>query len=470
MRKFCFSLFILSLAVASSVQASENLQLLRQMSDGFAELAAQVKPGVVKITTEGTEEGRVFDLPWGRGRPFRAPDQPRRGQGAGVIAEFDGQQYIITNNHVIRHADDIRVEVTDSRFFEAEVVGRDSLSDVAVLKIDVENLPAMTLGDSDQLREGEWVMAIGNPLGLAHSVTMGTVSALGRKRFGAEYGSFIQTDAALNMGNSGGALVNLRGELVGINTAITSHDGGNIGIGFAIPINLVTHVAEQLIEHGEVRRGLLGVRIDNLEPLLAEAMGLDNTQGVLITSVSPGRAADKAGVKRDDIVLEVDGQPVHNAVDLRSLIGRTAPGVEVELLVLRNGEQKHIEVELEALTEEVLATSAGSRDSDEARGPLGIRVENLKDEWAERLGYEDEAGVMVVRVARGSEAAKRGLRRGMLIQAIKYKQAKTAMETVVETVEDYEDALGEIEPGSAFMMRVLGERGTRLIGMRMPVN
>ena len=462
MRKLCFSLFILTLAVAGNARASENLQLLRQMSDGFAELAAQVKPGVVKITTEGTEEGRVFDLPWGRGRPFRAPDQPRRGQGAGVIAEFDGQQYIITNNHVIRHADNIRVEVTDSRFFEAEVVGRDSLSDVAVLKIDAEDLPTMRLGDSDQLREGEWVMAIGNPLGLAHSVTMGTVSALGRKRFGAEYGSFIQTDAALNMGNSGGALVNLRGELVGINTAITSHDGGNIGIGFAIPINLVTDVAEQLIEHGEVRRGLLGVRIDNLEPLLAEAMGLDNTQGVLITSVSSGRAADKAGVKRDDIVLEVDGQPVYNAVDLRSLIGRTAPGVEVELLVLRDGEQKRIEVELEALTEEVLATTAGTRDSDEARGPLGIRVENLKDEWAKRLGYEDESGVVIVRVARGSEAAKRGLRRGMLIQAINREE--------VETVEDYKDALEEIEPGNAFMMRVLGERGTRLVGMRMPVN
>lgn len=460
MRKLYLSLLILSLAVAGSARASENMQLLRQMSDGFAELAAQVKPGVVTIVTEGTEEGRVFDLPWGR--PFRAPDQPHKGQGSGVIAEFDGQQYIITNNHVIRHADEIRVEETDSRFFAAEVVGRDSLSDVAVLKIDAEDLPSLTLGDSEQLREGEWVMAIGNPLGLAHSVTMGAVSALGRKRFGAEYGSFIQTDAALNMGNSGGALVNLRGELVGINTAISSNDGGNIGIGFAIPINLVKHVAEQLIEHGEVRRGFLGVSIDNLEPLLAEAMGLDNTQGVLITGVSPDRAADKAGVKRDDIVLEVDGQPVHNAVGLRSLIGRTAPGVEVELLVLRDGEQKRIEVELESLTEEVFASTAGSRDSNETRGPLGIRVESLKDEWAERLGYEDESGVMIVRVARGSEAAKRGLRRGMLIQEINDEQ--------VETVEDYEDALEEIEPGSAFMMRVLGGRGTRLVGLRMPVN
>ena len=460
MRKFCFSLFILSLAVAGNARASENMQLLRQISDGFAELAAQVKPGVVTITTEGTEEGRVFDLPWRR--PFRAPDQPRRGQGSGVIVEFDGQQYIITNNHVIRRADDIRVEVTDSRFFAVEVVGRDSLSDVAVLRIDAEDLPTLTLGDSDQLREGEWVMAIGNPLGFAHSVTMGTVSALGRDRFGPEYGSFIQTDAALNKGNSGGALVNLRGELVGINTAITSNDGGNIGIGFAIPINLVKHVAEQLIEHGEVRRGLLGVHIRDLEPLLAEAMGLDNTQGVLIGQVRPGQAADKAGVKRDDIVLEVDGQPVHNAVDLRSQIGRTAPGVEVELLVLRDGERKRIKVELESRTEEALATSAGARDSNEARGPLGIRVENLKDEWAERLGYEDESGVVIVRVARGSEAAKRTLRRGMLIQEINGEQ--------VETVEDYEDALEEIEPGDAFMMRVLGERGTRLVGMRMPVN
>lgn len=460
MRKLCFSLFILSLAVAGNARASDNMQLLRQMSDGFAELAAQVKHGVVKITTESTEEGRVFDLPWRR--PFRAPDQWHQGQGSGVIVEFDGQQYVITNNHVIRRADNIRVEATDSRFFAAEVVGRDTLSDVAVLKIDAENLPTLTLGDSDQLREGEWVMAIGNPLGFAHSVTMGTVSALGRDRFGREYGSFIQTDAALNKGNSGGGLINLRGELVGLNTAITSNDGGNIGIGFAIPVNLVKHVAEQLIEHGEVRRGLLGVRIDNLDPLLAEAMGLDNTQGVLIRNVVSGRAADKAGVKRDDIVLEVDGQPVHNAVDLRSQIGRTAPGVEVELLVLREGEKKRVKVELESLTEEALASAAEPRDSNEARGPLGIRVENLKDEWAERLGYQDESGVVIVQVARGSEAAKRGLRRWMLIQQINGEW--------VETVAEYEDVLEAIEPGDAFMVRVLGSQGTRLVGLRMPVH
>ena len=231
MRKLCFSLFILTLVVASSAQASENLQFLRQMSDGFAEVVAQVKPGVVKIIAEGTVnvEGRS---PW-RGTPWEdLPDQLRDGQGSGVIINFSGNQYIITNNHVIRHADNIRVEMTDSRFFEAEIIGRDSLSDIAVLKVSDEDLPTVAMGDSDQLREGEWVMAIGSPLTFSHSVSTGIISALGRKRFLDEYGSFIQTDAAINPGNSGGALVNLGGELVGINTAIVSRSrsGGNIGL------------------------------------------------------------------------------------------------------------------------------------------------------------------------------------------------------------------------------------------------
>ena len=282
MRKLYFSLFILSLAVVGNARASENLQFLRQMSDGFAEVVAQVKPGVVKITTEGTVnvEGRS---PW-RGTPWEDFfDRPREleGQGSGVRVNFNGDQYILTNNHVIRHADNIRVETTDSRFFEAEIVGRDPLSDIAVLKVAAEDLPAVAMGDSDQLREGEWVIAIGNPLEFAHSVTTGIISALGRGRFSmSEYGSFIQTDAAINPGNSGGALVNLRGELIGINTAIVSRSGGNIGLGFAIPINLVKGVVAQLVEHGEVRRGLLGVIIGNLDPLVAEIMGLDRNHCV----------------------------------------------------------------------------------------------------------------------------------------------------------------------------------------------
>ena len=473
MRKFCFSLFILSLAVAGNAQASENLQFLRQMSDGFAEVVAQVKPGVVKITTEGTVNVEGRGTPWGDF--FELPDQPREleGQGSGVIINFSGDQYIITNNHVIRHADNIRVETTDSRFFEAEIIGRDSLSDIAVLKVAAEDLPTVTMGDSDQLREGEWVLAIGSPLAFSHSVSTGIVSALGRKRFSMrEYGSFIQTDAAINMGNSGGALVNLHGELVGINTAIVSRSRGNIGLGFAIPVNLVKDVVAQLVEHGEVRRGLLGVKIDNLDPLVAETMGLERNHGVVIDEVTPGGAADKAGVKVDDVVLAIDGQPMRNFTELRDRIGRTAPGTEVELLVLRDGKEKRIKVELELRTEEALASGRSRDDAEAEQEVLGLKVRELTAELAQRLGYEDENGVLIARVKRGSEAARRGLNRGMLIQEVGHKQEETQViyRRQVETVEDLEDTLAEIEPGDAFMMRVLGQRGTRLIGMRMPAN
>ena len=478
MRKLYFSLFILSLAVAGNARASENLQFLRQMSDGFAEVVAQVKPGVVKITTEGTVnvEGRspLRGTPWGDF--FELPDQPREleGQGSGVIINFSGDQYIITNNHVIRHADNIRVEMTDSRFFAAEVIGRDPLSDIAVLKIAAEDLPTVAMGDSDQLREGEWVLAIGSPLTFSHSVSTGIVSAVGRKRFFGEYGSFIQTDAAINMGNSGGALVNLHGELVGINTAIVSRSRsrGNIGLGFAIPVNLVKDVVAQLVEHGEVRRGLLGVRIANLDPLVAETMGLDRNHGVVIDEVTSEGAADKAGVKVGDVVLAIDGQPMRNLTELRDRIGRTAPGTEVELLVLRDGKEKRIKVELELRTEEALAAGRSRDDADVEQEVLGLKVQELTAELAQRLGYEDENGVLIARVKRGSEAARRGLNRGMLIQEVGHKQEETQViyRRQVETVEDLEDALEEIEPGDAFMMRVLGGRGTRLIGMRMPVN
>ena len=471
MRSLSPSLLVFCLVlIGSNVQAyeSDNLRHLRQMSDGFAEIAAQVKPGVVKIVTEGTASsgGRnpFRGTPWEDffGNPDQNPERQQNGQGSGVIVRFRGEFYILTNNHVIRQADDIRVEMTDSRFFGAEVVGRDSLSDVAVLKIDGENLPSVPLGDSNGLKEGEWVLAIGNPLGYAHSVTTGIVSAVGRGRFGGEYGSFIQTDAAINPGNSGGPMVNLEGEIVGINTAIVSRSGGYMGIGFAIPVNLVRHVLEQLVEYGEVRRGLLGVFIGDLDPLVAEAMGLDNTQGAVIERVMPGRAADKGGVKADDIVLEVDGHPVRNSTGLRSLIGLTAPGVEVEIVVLRDGKEKRLRVELDALTEEALAENSSRTDEDESQGPLGVSVQELTDEWAQRLGYDEEYGVLVVGVEQGSEAARRGLRRGMLIQEVNRAR--------VESVDDYEDMLEEIEPGDAFMMRVRARGGARLVGMRMPID
>ena len=469
MRSMSPSLVVMCMVLTvSSAQAyeSENVRQLQMMSDGFAEVAAEVKPGVVAIVTEGTvttEARNPFrGTPWEEFMPQQPRERQRDGQGSGVIINFRGGQYVVTNNHVIRDANDIRVNLSNSRFFDAEVVGRDSLSDIALLKIDAEDLPGVELGDSDGLREGEWVLAIGNPMGLAHSVTTGIVSAVGRDRFGGEYGSFIQTDAAINPGNSGGALVNLRGELVGINTAIVSRSGGYMGIGFAIPVNLVQHVVGQLVEHGEVRRGLLGVFIGDLDPLVAEAMGLDNTQGAVIERVMEDKAADKGGVKADDIVVKVDGYPIRDSTELRSRIGRTAPGVEVELVVLRDGKQKKLSVVLEELTEDALASNARSEEEQELQGPLGVRVQELTGELAKKLGYDEDSGVLVSQVKSGSEAARRGLRRGMLIQAVN--------RTRIQSVDDFADAVAEIEPGSAFMMRIKAKGGTRLVGMRMPMN
>lgn len=453
-------LLLLAAQAQALEKASESLKSLQKMSDGFAELAAQVKPGVVAIATERKIEASSR---------FFHQGQPRDGAGSGVMVNFKGENYILTNNHVIDGAANIRVELPDSRFFDAEIVGADSLSDLALLKVDGQNLPAVKLGDSDILREGEWVLAIGNPFGFSHSITTGIISALGRDRSRDEYGSYIQTDAAINPGNSGGALVNLRGELVGINTAIISSGGpfggggGNVGIGFAIPVNMAKFVMGELIEHGQVRRGLLGVQITDLNPLLAEAMGLGTTDGVLVSRVIEGRAAAKGGVEEEDVVLEIDGKKVRDSTELKSIIGRTAPGTKIELLLLRNGKEKRLKVELEALTEEALAASGTGRHGGQADpGKLGLAVQDLTPELASRLGYDGMEGVVVARVRSGSEAARRGLQSGLLIVGIN--------RTVIKTMEDYKEALADIEPGEAFTVRVRSRNDKRLLGMRMPAN
>jgi len=447
--------------------SDSSVEFLQRLSDGIADVAAKVKPGVVAIISEktvnvvvmdpfhGTPFEHFFDFP--RRQP-REREFPQQGQGSGVIVRHQGDYYILTNNHVIKDADEIQIRLTDDRYFEAEVVGADSLSDLALLKIDASDLPHVPMGDSDGLREGEMVMAVGNPFGYAHSITYGIVSALGRGRFGNEYGSFIQTDAAINPGNSGGALVNLKGELVGINTAIITRSGGYQGIGFAIPVNLARSVMEQLIEHGEVRRGLLGVEIGDVDPLTAEALAMESTQGVLINKVLPGRAADKAGVQRGDVVLAVDGRPVRNVTELKSLIGATPPGTRVGLLVLREGKKKKIEVELEQLTEEAFAASSVPDRADE--GKLGLEVQELAPEIARQLGYEGEKGVVVSQVESGSEAARRGLRRGDLIQEVNRRP--------VDTLEDFEKEMGKVKPGEAVLLLIRRDGATRFLGLRIP--
>ena len=457
---------VLSVALAAALPATldaSNLADLQRFSDGYAELAAQVKPGVVAIVTESERREQQQDF---RGTPFEyffgprsRPQTPRQGQGSGVIVEEDGEYFVLTNYHVIRGANRIRVELTDERHFEAEIVGTDSLSDLAALRIDVDDLPSVSWGSSKDLRVGEWVLAIGNPFALEHTVTSGIVSALGRARFGKEYGSFIQTDAAINPGNSGGALVNLRGELVGINTAIFSQSGGYQGIGFAIPVDLARGVLQQLSEHGKVRRGLLGIEIYNLKPLTAEALGMESTRGVVVAVVNPESGAAEAGLEDGDIIIAVDGEPVRNTTELRSRIGATLPGTKVRITYIRDGDSKTLGVTLGELTADVLAQGRSEVRSES--GSLGLALHNLTSELAQQYGYEDvQGGVLVAGVRPGSEAARRQLSGGDLILEVN-KQP-------VHDIGDYQEIVGDVESGSALLFLVRRGRSTRLVGLRMP--
>jgi len=452
-----------------AARGASSLQRLQGMSDGFAEVASRATPSVVSIATEqvvtvagrnpfrGTPFQHYFGIPEQGEQEFRKP-----GAGSGVIVEYGGDQYIVTNNHVVSGAEQITVQLADDRELEAEVVGTDSLSDVAVLRVDNGRLPAIAWGTSADLRVGEWVLAIGNPFELSHTVTTGIISALGRERNPRtrEYGSYIQTDAAINPGNSGGALVNLEGELVGINTAIVTRSGGYDGISYAIPIDLVRDVLVQLVEHGEVRRGLLGVEIGDLDPIAAEALGMDDTHGVLISKVREGGPAAAAGVEDGDVILAIDGEPMRNTLQLRSLIGRTAPGTEVELRILRKKKERTIEVELGQLTEESFAEASRERSGEGQEGQLGMRLQDVTPELARRLRYSGDGGVLVVDVQRGSAAARAGLSRGDIILEVNQEP--------VADLNDYETIIGELESGDAVLLRVQ-RRGVRMfVSLRMP--
>ena len=448
-----------------SADAERSLRTLQELSEGFASVAGQVKPGVVAIATEQmvTVGGRT-PFP---GSPFehffgipQEREVPRDGAGSGVIVEYDGKKYIITNYHVVRGAEEITVQLTDDRELVAEIVGTDSLSDVAVLRVENGDLPAVAWGSSADLRVGEWVLAIGNPFRLEHTVTAGIISALGRGRGGHEYGSYIQTDAAINPGNSGGALVDLRGELVGINTAIVSRAGGYDGISLAIPADLVRNVLEQLVEHGEVRRGLLGVNIRDVDAVTAEALGMKDTRGVLVSKVTPGGPAEKAGVEAGDVILAIDRDSMRNVVQLRSRIGETPPGAEVTLRLLRKKKERTIEVELGELTEEVFAAASRDPSSAGQENTLGLRLKEVTPELADRYGFPVDTGVLVVAVRRGSRAQRARFQRGDLIVEVNQER--------VGDLGDYERIVGELESGDAVLFQVLRGDGQRFISLRIP--
>jgi serine protease Do len=429
-----------ALVLPGEVQGAAKSTALNELSDAFSRLSEEASPAVVFIEVEKDISGGRMQVPGG-GAPFGFPpelferffgrpmprqrgqggQQPRQrrvpmGQGSGFIMSEDG--YIVTNHHVVAEADVITVRLGGGREYEAEVIGSDPQTEIALIKIDATGLPTLPLGNSDALKVGEWVVAIGNPFGLQHTVTAGIVSARGRGNVGiTDYSDFIQTDAAINPGNSGGPLLNLEGQVVGLNTAIFSRSGGYMGIGFAIPVNMVEFITRQLIEDGKISRGFLGVVIQNLDAELAPHFGLDEGTGILIAEVQEDSPADKAGLKRDDVVVGFNGQPVKEVQSFRSRIASTQPDSRIGLEIMRDGRKITKQVKIGTLDEEALVASSGPVGTASVN-KLGLSVQNITDELAERFGFADEAGVLISQVEPGSSADLAGLEAGMLIQEV----------------------------------------------------
>ncbi|RME01180.1 MAG: DegQ family serine endoprotease [Deltaproteobacteria bacterium] len=464
--------FFLLFVVASTAEGGNPaLESLRETGKAFSLIAKQVSPAVVfiQVEQEVSYGGRIpfnnpFDLFndeffrrfFGDRFPYHGGPRGRKyrqmGQGSGFIVSADG--YILTNHHVVGEADKIIVKLYDDREFEAKRIGTDPQTDVAVIKIEGENLPVLPLGDSDALEVGEWVLAVGNPFGLSHTLTAGIVSAKGRSNVGiVDYEDFIQTDAAINPGNSGGPLVNLEGKAVGINSAIFTRSGGYMGIGFAIPINMAKKIQEQLIEHGSVTRGFLGVVIQDLTPELRKTFDLEDVEGILVADVSEDSPAEKAGIERGDVILECDGEPVKDVASFRNRIGLTLPGTKVTLKILRNGKQKTIRVTIGRLSGSMAAAAGSSKILDR----LGLSVQDLTPELRRELGYDKEEGVLVSEVEPGSPAALAGLQRGHLILEVNRKE--------VRNVEEFERALERAANRKTILFLVHDGRYTRYVAL-----
>lgn len=421
--------------------SQDTTNFLVKISQAMAEISEAVKPTIVNISTKRTE--KITESPFApfldnplfkefRER-FKFPKQQRerRTLGSGVIISSDG--YILTNNHVIRNAEEIKVSLSDKREFWAEIIGTDPQTDIAVIKIDAEDLPAITLGDSDKLRVGEIVLAIGGPYGLTQTVTMGIVSAVGRANVGiASYEDFIQTDAAINPGNSGGALVNARGKLVGINTAIFSSTGGYQGIGFAIPSNMAKSVAESLIKEGRVIRGWLGVSVKPITPEIAKQFDLEEEYGALVDGIIEDSPAEKAGIMKDDIIIEYNGDKVYEPYSLRNRIANTPPGEVAELKVIREGSTEIIMVKIGELPSE---TKTIHKDFKNAL--RGVRVQDLTQELYWRLNIPEEVnGVVVIEIKKGSPMHGK-LIPGDVIQEVNEK--------AVTNLEDFKSIVSKIK-------------------------
>ncbi|HDD45299.1 MAG TPA: DegQ family serine endoprotease [Candidatus Desulfofervidus auxilii] len=420
----------------------------------FSPIVKKASKSVVNISTvKVVRPGPVFKYffgPFGEEDPFREffekffgeipqPELKQRSLGSGFILDKSG--YILTNNHVVEKATEILVKLLNQKEYRAEIVGRDPKTDIALLKINAKNLPTLPLGDSDTLQVGDWVIAIGNPFGLGHTVTVGIISAKERVIGAGPYDNFLQTDAAINPGNSGGPLLNLKGEVVGINTAIVAQAQG---IGFAIPINMAKVIVAQLKKHHRVIRGWLGVVVQEVTPKLAQALGLKEPKGALVGDVTPGSPADKAGIKRGDVIIEYDGHSIKEMNQLPRLVAMTPVGKKVEIKVWRNGKIKTLKVIIGELKEEVSISKKPQMTSRY----LGIEVAETKE------------GVIITWVKRGSIADEAGLRRGDIILEINRKSIKN--------LEDYYKLIQQAKPGKILLFLVRRQDMTIFIPVQVP--
>jgi len=422
----------------------------------FSTLAESVSPAVVNISTVKTTKGggpvfrHFYHGPWGDQDPFKdffekffgdehQREFKQRSLGSGFIIDKEG--YIVTNNHVIADADEIKVKLNSGKEYDAKIIGRDPSTDIALIKIDPDpTYSFVTFGDSDSLKVGEWVMAIGNPFGLDHTVTAGIVSAKGRVIGSGPYDDFIQTDASINPGNSGGPLIDLKGNVVGINTAIVA---SGQGIGFAVPVNMARSVINQLKEEGEVTRGWLGVGIQDISDEMSEYYGVKDKKGVLVSEVFPGDPADKAGIKAKDIILEVNGQKVESSRELTRIVAGFQVDEVVGIKVFRNGNEKNFNVKIAKRQEGKLASRGIPDEEQEA---FGIRVSNLTPEIARRLNIRETEGVVVTGVQSNSQGEEKGIQVRDIIREINHRS--------INTVNDYKDAVQKVKKGDAVIMLV----------------
>ncbi len=472
-------LFVFLWPVSVLGQEKNSIAALKETGKAFANIAEKTSPAVV-----GLKADRVIirEYPFMREWPldeqldpfsddffdrffyrFRSPreqspqrkyKQTRPVQGSGFIISSDG--YILTSNHLVEEAEKVDVELSDERKFTAKIVGTDPETDVALVKIDANNLPYLELADSDKLDVGEWVLAIGNPFGLNRTVTAGIVSAKGRSGVGlTTYEDFIQTDAAINFGNSGGPLINLDGQVVGINTAIVGASG-NIGIGFAVPINMAKAILPQLKSGKEISRGFLGVDIQDLSPELAEYFGLKDIKGVLIPEVQKDSAAEKAGLKPNDIIVEFDGKPIETAQELQKCVARLEPGTSVKIVVLRDGKRETLTAEL---AKRPPLSELQGKVEPKTLEELGFSVQDLTADLAGRYGYEGQSGVIVSEVEPSSGAARAGIAQGALIKEINGKEVKN-------TREFNEQILNAKKKGSV-LLKVRRERYTFFVLLKL---